>query len=139
MSDREAFESAIRLDPFNDVLRKVYADWLQENGFDDEALRQRDWETVVEESREWIETFAFEIEESHDGLMEAAQRYLEGDGWTEDSTGAASMESIGRWEQFWGHYEIVKGINVADRQANFYVNSDRVRGYDDDYYLCPSC
>jgi uncharacterized protein (TIGR02996 family) len=43
MNDRETWERAIEKDPMNDLQRKVYADFLDEQGQVEEADRQRKW------------------------------------------------------------------------------------------------
>ncbi len=48
--EREAFESAIKTDRYDQITRLVYADWLEENGLDDEASEQR-----RRASPEWVE------------------------------------------------------------------------------------
>ncbi len=41
MDDRTGFERAIKEDRYDSFSRQVYADWLEERGFDDEAMEQR--------------------------------------------------------------------------------------------------
>lgn len=38
---RQVFEDALKEDRYNSTVRLIYADWLEENGFDDEAVEQR--------------------------------------------------------------------------------------------------
>lgn len=49
-SMKENFESAIAQNPYDSSIRLVYADWLEEHGYDDEAMEQRRMSTS-----EWIE------------------------------------------------------------------------------------
>lgn len=47
---KAAFEAAIKADPYDSTNRLVFADWLEENGLDDEGAEQR-----RRASNEWIE------------------------------------------------------------------------------------
>lgn len=40
---RQAFLDAIKENPYEPSNHYVYADWLEENGFDEDALLQREW------------------------------------------------------------------------------------------------
>lgn len=117
MTDREKFEAAIDEDPLDDVTRKVYADWLDENGFPDEAIRQRDWEAVKKASMEWIEDFASGIASDDGGsysgeyLITIARRYVEHDDPELDNEADWSSDSLD-WNEFWKHYAIVTSKKV---------------------------
>lgn len=59
MNHREGFKKAIVENMCDSVTRLVYADWLEENGLDDEAREQRrmssaEWVAAVE----WMHVFA---------------------------------------------------------------------------------
>lgn len=117
MTDREAFEAKIDEDPLDDVARKVYADWLDENGFPEEAIRQRDWEAVKAASMEWIEEFATDIS-TDDGsyysgemLIKIAKRYVENGSTEYDNEASFDSDSLD-WNEFWKHYEIVMSKKV---------------------------
>ena len=56
---RKSFEDQIKKDPYNASIRLVFADWLDENGFDDEASEQRRKGTVEwVEADKWMHKFA---------------------------------------------------------------------------------
>lgn len=52
IEQRAAFERAIEEDPEDLETRQVFADWLEERGFDDEARAQREWDGDEEEEEE---------------------------------------------------------------------------------------
>lgn len=52
--DQRAFLLAVRENPRDLDLRKVYADWLEDRGHDDEAAEQRAWTLDKEDGRERI-------------------------------------------------------------------------------------
>lgn len=69
MSDGEGLMRAIIEDPDDDTPRRVYADWLDEQGEHEEADRQRKWPAA----REWLVRFCKENgdeeEYSFEGLI----------------------------------------------------------------------
>lgn len=132
MTDREKFEAAIDENPLDDVTRKVFADWLDENGFPDEAIRQRDWEAVKKASMEWIEDFAAGIASDDDAgivgdgpsynarrLIGVAQRYVERDDAEYDNEASFDSDSLD-WSEFWKHYQIVTSKKVNSTLHNDY-------------------
>ena len=56
MSDREAFLGAIRDAPEDHRVRRVYADWLEENGEPEVAAEQRRLADAVEDGRKFLHT-----------------------------------------------------------------------------------
>lgn len=54
MNDGQRFEKALEEKPWDTDTRLIYADWLEEYGFDDEAAYQRKFA----ESRHWMREFA---------------------------------------------------------------------------------
>lgn len=60
-AEREAFERAIAADRYDQDTRRVFADWLDENGFDDEAAFQREWTPRWQEAEDWLKGFAERI------------------------------------------------------------------------------
>jgi uncharacterized protein (TIGR02996 family) len=52
--DRVAFEAAIRATPEDQAPRLIYADWLDENGFEAEADRHREWAARLPAAAAWL-------------------------------------------------------------------------------------
>lgn len=90
-AERDAFEKAIREGPWDEATRRVFADWLEEHGFDEEAAVQRKWTPErMREAERVLGEFArvCHHEGDHDfrhleeprytvaGLVEAMKRYL---------------------------------------------------------------
>jgi uncharacterized protein (TIGR02996 family) len=61
MSEREAFESALRVDPYDRVTRLVFADYLEENDQPEEADWQRAWTPRRQKGEEYLRGFADRI------------------------------------------------------------------------------
>jgi uncharacterized protein (TIGR02996 family) len=59
--DKEAFEEAIKEDPYNQATRLIFADWLNENNFDDEAEIQRSWTREKQEAEDYLRDFASKL------------------------------------------------------------------------------
>ncbi len=59
MNERQGFEASLEKDPYDSVTRLIFADWLEEQGKDDEANEQRR-RTSPEwiESDQWLHAFA---------------------------------------------------------------------------------
>lgn len=74
MTDRERFESAIAADRCDSTTRLIFADFLEENGFDDEAVEQRRCA-----SPEWVESARF----MEDFASRGGQTCDNYDGWAD--------------------------------------------------------
>lgn len=134
-AEKAAFEAAIAEDPYDGVTRKVFADWLEEHGFDDESVIQRDW-TVAKHraAEEWLAMFAGECGDSYD--VDEDEEELEG-GYTVDTEelirAAHGYLNTGEWfclgtmtpeiamsdddmELFWQHFMVVSGRPVPTEQ-----------------------
>jgi uncharacterized protein (TIGR02996 family) len=78
VSERDAFEQALRADHYDAVTRRVFADWLYEHGLDDEAAEQ-----LRMAGDEWVkaarrmEEFASRGGETCVNYYEAAQYHRE--------------------------------------------------------------
>lgn len=128
MTDREKFEARIKADPRDDGTRKVFADWLDENGDHEEAVRQRDWAAVQKASWEWLDRLAKRIDnKTADELLSDAELYLhEGIAIADDSWGYQWVENA-EWLEFWKHREIV----------TYRPPVERIIAGDPSPYVCP--
>ena len=105
---RKGFEDAIRANPYDQPTRLIFADWLEENGFDDEALIQRAWTEEKQRATDFIHAFAAENKTTYEKLMEAAKDAedtdsLHCDGLTEDSDWIWLEGN----EEFWNAWEVL--------------------------------
>lgn len=120
---REAFEKALGADPYDTVTRSVYADWLEEQGRDDEAAEQRrragkEWR----DAREWLTDFAKEGGE--DGYGEKAMPITLDDlieaghnGFTQ--VGSSDLQGMMRGDtrgEFWKHWSAYTGASADGRE-----------------------
>jgi uncharacterized protein (TIGR02996 family) len=111
--ERRAFEAAIRADRYDGVTRKVFADWLEENGYDDEAVLQRAWTPQKQQAEDWLEEYARQCEMTYEELIEAANNYLDkGQGVT---LGFDTPDIVFEGSQeFWERFSLATGRNVSD-------------------------
>ena len=58
LRDKAVFEQRIAADRYNETLHRVFADWLEERGYDDEAATQRAWTQEKQEAEDYFEDFA---------------------------------------------------------------------------------
>jgi uncharacterized protein (TIGR02996 family) len=86
VSERKAFEDAIRADPYDRMTRLVFADWLDENDCPEEADWQRSWTLRRQEAEEWLANFAGDIgggQVTLEEVVEAGHAYVkDGSGTT---------------------------------------------------------
>jgi uncharacterized protein (TIGR02996 family) len=124
----QEFLLAISANPRDWYARKVYADWLNEQGRDDEAEYHRGWDDAKQDAVEFMTCFAAEVvTEFYDNVtnpvaveevMQAARDYLKdgtsvclsGDGFRAE--GAFSDDDVR--EEFWRHFGVLEGCEVLD-------------------------
>jgi uncharacterized protein (TIGR02996 family) len=118
--EKAAFEEALAENPYDEATHKVFADWLEEHGFDDEALLHREWTPEKMRAAEsWLENFAVECAEvewqplTYDKLIAAAHDYLDTGNWLclSDDTPDIALSNEGM-ESFWQHFMVVTGRPV---------------------------
>jgi len=81
-----------------------------------EAIKSE--KTDIEKSWDWISDFAAKLKLHPDRLMHAA------DGWNDEHDYTYDNSEIykdhwNEFDEFWKHYEIVRGVNVADKDVFF--------------------
>ena len=122
--EQEYFLKALAENEDDVATRLVYADWLEENGLDDEADRQRKWS----EAKAWLKDFASKCGRTCTNYDEAWDEYLErrdalADEEREHWPDRQQMQEI--------TYEIVvqAGFDYAKEPHNFFVQqgSDEAR------------
>ncbi len=135
-SDASAFLEAIEADRTNNVLRHVYADWLDERDNPDEANRQRMWCSAWK----WMEEFAARCHSIEWGIQNVAGRGPNREPLTADEVILAGTRYVDYFEtggdsfiyfssidseetedllhrpevvgEFWHNYEIVTGRRI---------------------------
>jgi uncharacterized protein (TIGR02996 family) len=135
---REAFLAALKEDRYDEVTHRAYADWLEENGFDDEAVVHRRWSAEEQQkSEEWLDEFAKEISQEgylyEDGverdeltrekLIEYGQSYLENPRWFGAYLNYLTPDCVYRdRREFWKHFAVVTWRTVPEehREATFF-------------------
>jgi len=137
MTPREAFESVLRTNRYDWETRKVYSDWLEENGFDDEAAEQRLWTPDWQKSMDWMTECAAKIRMPVEELINHGRDWVEnhngvygadfvkhvirekdeetGEEWDDGGNEARDIMS-GLYPEFWRHFEIVTRTTVDDRK-----------------------
>lgn len=137
MSKREEFEKHLEVNPYDFATRLVFSDWLEQEGFDDEAVEERrkatdKWMNAREYFRHLSEEFMrgwgrFGIDKAYgwegrdpeetrsmfsiDGLIKAARGYLHNrmEGWL--FTPFDTPDIIN--SDFWENYEIYTGEQLG--------------------------
>lgn len=126
MSDRELLLQAIEAEPDNYDHRLIYADWLDERGEHDEAMRQRNYEAadiwMKDLASRHFEGYAAERPFTRDELLQAGRDYLasqkNGSWW-------GGLVQVGQdslrddvygdeLKEYWQHFETLTGVCVPD-------------------------
>ncbi len=142
--DRAAFEARIAADRYDIVTRLVYADWLEENGHDDEAVEQRRCTSPAwQEAARWMEDRAADCgvncvnyakrnpdgswsEEEYEAItfetmIEAGHNFVNnGDYFVQQgSEDARDMIHGGNLEAFWRHWQTITGIDLTGKKTAY--------------------
>jgi uncharacterized protein (TIGR02996 family) len=123
--ERAAFLAAIKADRYDQAARIAFADWLEEQGEDDDAAVQRAWTSEKQRAEDWLTEFAEECEMSYAELICAANDYL--DQGTEHVLGFMTPERVYREVyqepgKFWTHFEVATGRGAsAERRAGHFI------------------
>jgi uncharacterized protein (TIGR02996 family) len=127
--EKAAFEKAIEEDPYDGTTHKVFADWLEEHGFDDEALLQREWTPEkMRAAEKWMKEYAAACSEPDyyeltvEKLIDGAHRYLD--------TGAGLCIGIDTpdvvydsSEDFWVHFMVLTGRPVpSEKRGEVFIH-----------------
>jgi uncharacterized protein (TIGR02996 family) len=124
--EKAAFEAAIKADRYDQATRRVFADWLEEHGLDDEAAVQRAWTPRKQQAEDYLRDFAAELSHhpyeqgvdygvTYEELLRVAHGVLDGDPRARIYLGFDTPQRI--WterEKFWEEFEIVTGRKVDD-------------------------
>lgn len=139
MSDepiKKLFEEAIEADPYDGVTRKIFADWLEEHGHDDEAVVQRSWTPEKQQAEDWLTEYAQEHNLSYGDLIRAAHQLLD--------TGETSHVGVDMWnilfdplrrEELWARFALATGRGPGGAVDDF-LQSDWVDDGDDGCAQC---
>lgn len=116
-----AFQEAIKESPHDEATHRIFADWLEERGFDDEARFHREewtldkqvaaetymaWIVELLADQRWHAGIAVTVEQ----VLLAAHRYLD-EGkccWLPMNNEANGIEEA----DFWGHFHILTGRTI---------------------------
>ena len=129
---REQFVQALKENPYDAVTHAVYADWLMENGFDEEAEVQRRWTVEKQKAAEAFmleyasELSGYDDEERYrkvsvERVMEEATEVLAGQqGYI--SVGSQTPEMVwNKAKEFWQHYSVLTGTPIEKGYRKTFV------------------
>lgn len=120
--EKQAFLEAIEMDRYDEITRRVFADWLTENGFDDEAQYQREWTPRLQQAIDFIVKVAQDCEMSYEEFTGRIDKYLE----TGHLLGLPMNipEEDPSWEKFWEEYHIVtkKDVTLVRDKKPYFCN-----------------
>ena len=115
---REAFLHKISEDKYDQTTRLIFADWLDENDYPEDANKQREWTPEWQKSEDWLTDFAerctegYELDEDYkkctlEQLVKVINCYLEdGSSSVMSGLGFAAQDLYDEErEAFWYHWE----------------------------------
>lgn len=108
---KDAFLKAIQQDKYDWDTRKIFADWLEDNGLDDEATYQREWTPAKQrklDAQEWLEDFATKHEMTYKEVIKCARDMQDAESYSTGSRSAQeAMEDDVTCEKFWECWGLV--------------------------------
>lgn len=116
--EQAAFMDALIDDPEDVTTRMIYADWLEENGLDQEAANQRKWTPEYQQAYNWMMAFSVISEVPYKDLLTSA----DDDNWSSytfnsntKSYDATDLFNTHR-DRFWKYYSILNEIDEKEVQ-----------------------
>lgn len=107
--NRQQFEDAIAADPYNKALHMEFAEFLEEQGADDEAAWQLAWTAKRQESEDWLRAFVTGGEHvTFEDMVAAVRKYVEtgeGDTLGNDLGFGMCNQYYDNEVEFWQHWE----------------------------------
>jgi uncharacterized protein (TIGR02996 family) len=121
LNERQAFLAAIEEDPRNLATRKIFADWLDENGTDADAAHHRGWTLEKQDADEFMDSFATHLRMTKSELLAVAKRFL-----LTGQRGVLGFDTPDRVyddnEEFWQKYQLLTGEVVPDGEQNVFFS-----------------
>ena len=134
---KAAFWEKIKEDPYNAHWHYMFADWLEENGFDDEAELQRQWTVEKQKAaEEFMDMYADEISGGHyhddnweehwqeisrDNLIQFAHNYLDSERYFTLSFDTPEIVHF-KQKEFWHHFMVLTGRPVpSDKREEQFI------------------
>ncbi len=121
----EAFLRAIQKDRYDEDTRRIFADYLDEEGLYDEAEKQRKWTKEWQESYDWMEWFTRDVVTESDARIASIEEVLQAGRHYVDAKKTSCLSGLGfsaenammdetTREQFWKCWEILEGRSCED-------------------------
>jgi len=120
MTDREKFEQHIASRPWDDdAARRIYADWLDEQGDCEEADRQRQWVKAARWLREAAEQCGEKDWEGNpftfEDMVQAGRDYVETNKkFTQYGDTSVTEFMWDNIDKYWRCWSIVTGVKLPD-------------------------
>ncbi len=128
MDENQAFLAAIAADPYDQVTRLVYADWLDEHDAPEAADWQRTWTPERQRAEEWLKEFAAMHDIPYQEFLDAGTIYLDEGVELDVSMDASNamydynhdddVELDGEvfLDKYWRCWELVTGRKLGERE-----------------------
>lgn len=139
MSQRESFEMMLKENVYDEVTHRVFADWLSEQGLDEEAEYHYSWTKEKQEAIDWFEESAKSLGVSVEYLVKAGTDFV-ADGFRTSTNFQDTISDyyLDNEEKYWRNWSLVTGKPKPDErefELSPFVCCKReiYDGYDDRY------
>lgn len=123
--EEQAFRKALAENKYDEALHRVFADWLEEQGYDDDALFHRTWTPEWQRAWDAMEKLARDNGEgaSVEELLAAGRTFLDQNGLTTTvgfmgfGLSELDFENEGVRQEFWKNFSIIEKREVDEETA----------------------
>ena len=130
--DEQAFHAAMAASPMDEAPRKVFADWLDERGRDDEATYWRKWTWEVAKAEGWLREFARLADMTYERVIMAAVKMRD----TGERTGTGMRFTPG---DVMANYGVALMVPITGVSVCGWCNGTGRHRFQSDANECPSC
>lgn len=121
--EKIAFLKALKENKYDKTTRLVFADWLEDHGYDDEATLQREWTEKYQKAEDWLVDMSTSVEIPYETIIQAGFTYRDsGEYFIQEGTESARnfMHAGDNRELYWNNWEIVTGERLTDDDSDEY-------------------
>lgn len=103
----KAFLATLESNPYDELTHRALADFLEEQGEDDEALVHREWTKPNQEAKDFLKKLAGELRMTYEELIKEGHDIASGFYCFGDDDGPEVIRD--GWEDFQRHWRVLTG------------------------------
>lgn len=113
----KSFLAAIAKDPYDESAHRVFADWLEERGEDEESLFHRQWTKEKQEAWDFFKELAPKLSMTYDELMKCGDDIATGEFCFGEVDAPDWMND--KWHDFQKHWQTLNGKRDFPKETAF--------------------